>query len=83
MHGKNIRWIITKQLKKSLPGWKKITRKSKKELTITCRMVLPPSQHMGFAVGLKVILEDLLYNAWFHSIPGGCPGLIFALQSLM
>ena len=33
MHVKNIRRIITKQLKSSLPGWKKITRKSKKELT--------------------------------------------------
>jgi len=33
MHTKNIRRIITNQLKKSLPNWKKITRKSKKELT--------------------------------------------------
>ena len=33
MHEKNIRLIITKQLKSSLPGWKKMTRKSKKELT--------------------------------------------------
>ena len=36
----------------------------------TCRMVLPSSQHTGFAVVVKVILEYFLYNAWFHSIPG-------------
>ncbi|MCP4110787.1 MAG: transposase [Desulfobacteraceae bacterium] len=33
MHRKNIKRIITKQLKKSLPDWKKMNRKSKKELT--------------------------------------------------
>jgi hypothetical protein len=33
MHRKNIRRIITAQLKKNLPGWKKMTGKSKKELT--------------------------------------------------
>jgi hypothetical protein len=34
MHNKNIRRIITKQLKKSLPNWHRMTRKSKKELTL-------------------------------------------------
>ena len=33
MHEKNIRRIITNQLKKSFPNWNKMTRKSKKELT--------------------------------------------------
>jgi len=47
----------------------------------TCSMVLPPVQDTGFAKGFKMILEDLLYNAWFHSIPGGSPGLISALHS--
>ena len=32
MHEKNIRRIITKQLKKNFPNWNKMTRKSKKEL---------------------------------------------------
>jgi hypothetical protein len=32
MHRKNIRWIITKQLKTEHPHWKKMTRKSKKKL---------------------------------------------------
>jgi hypothetical protein len=32
MHRKNIRCIITKQLKIELPHWKKMTRKSKKKL---------------------------------------------------
>ncbi len=33
MHEKNIRRIITNQLKKDFPNWKNMTRKSKKELT--------------------------------------------------
>jgi hypothetical protein len=32
-HAKHIRTIVVKQLKTNHPGWKKLTRKVKKELT--------------------------------------------------
>ena len=48
---------------------------------IASGMIPPSAQYLCLAVGFKMILENFLYNAWFHVISGGSPGLISALHS--
>ncbi|MCG8643300.1 MAG: hypothetical protein MI862_26475 [Desulfobacterales bacterium] len=58
MHEKNIRRIITKQLKKSFPNWKKMTRTSKKELTK--QIMLEVVENYDYSQNLDMPIEELI-----------------------
>lgn len=58
MHRKNIRQIITKQLKKSFPNWKKMTRKSKKELTK--EIMIEVADSYDYSQTLDIPIEKLI-----------------------
>jgi hypothetical protein len=58
MHRKNIRLIITNQLKKSLPNWKKMTRKSKKELTK--EIMIEVADNYDYSQPLDIPIEKLI-----------------------
>lgn len=73
MHRKNIRQIITKQLKKSFPNWKKMTKKSKKELTqqIMIEVVgkYDYSQTLDIPIEELIGIEGQAPSAGIHSLP--------------
>ncbi len=62
MHEKNIRRIITNQLKKDFPNWKNMTRKSKKELTREIMIEVVDnydySQELGLPIEKLTGIED-------------------------
>lgn len=58
MHEKNIRCIITKQLKKSFPNWKNMTRKSKKELTK--EIMIEVVNNYDYSRSLDIPMEELI-----------------------
>ncbi len=58
MHRKNIRLLITKQLKTSFPRWKKMTKKSKKELTEQIMMEIV--EQYDYSQSLDIPIEDLI-----------------------
>jgi hypothetical protein len=73
MHEKNIKRIITKQLKKSFSNWKKMTRKSKKELTKQIMMEVVDeydySQPLDAPVEELIGVEDQAPSAGIRSLP--------------
>lgn len=58
MHRKNIRLIITKQLKKNFPNWKKMTKKSKKELTR--QIMLEVVDNYDYSQTLDIPIDELI-----------------------
>lgn len=58
MHRKNIRRIITKQLKRNFPNWKNMTRKSKKDLAKEVMMEVV--DNYDYSKELNVPMEDLI-----------------------
>jgi len=73
MHRKNIRLIITKQLKKSFPNWRKMTRKSKKELTKQIMMEVVDrydySQTLDIPIEELIGVENQAPSAGIRSLP--------------
>ena len=73
MHRKNIRRIITNQLKKTFPNWKKITKKSKKELTKQIMMEVEDnydySQTLDIPIEELIGIEDQAPSAGIRSLP--------------
>jgi len=58
MHSKNIRRIITNQLKKTFPNWKRMTRRSKKELT---REIMDEAVgNYDYSQALDIPMEELI-----------------------
>jgi len=74
MHEKNIKRIITKQLKKSFPNWKMMARKSKKELTkeIMVEVVgnYDYSQTLDIPIEKLIGIEDQRPSEGIRSIAG-------------
>ncbi len=58
MHEKNIRRIITKQLKKNFPNWNKMTRKSKKEMTK--QIMMEVADTYDYSQTLDIPIEELI-----------------------
>ena len=58
MHTKNIRRIVTKQLKKTFPNWNKMTRKSKKELTK--QIMMEVVETYDYSQTLDIPIEELI-----------------------
>jgi hypothetical protein len=58
MHIKNIRRIITKQLKKNFPRWNRMTKKSKKELTQ--EVMNEVENNYDYSQALDIPMEELI-----------------------
>lgn len=58
MHEKNIRRIITDQLKKKFPNWKRVTRKAKKELIK--EIMIEVTDNYDYAQVLDMPIEKLI-----------------------
>ena len=73
MHRKNIRRLITKQLKTNFPRWKKMTKKSKKELAEQIMMEIVEqydySQSLDIPIEELIGIEDQAPTAGIRSLP--------------
>ena len=58
MHRKNIRRIITNQLKKEFPNWKTMTKKSKKELIK--EIMVEAADKYEYSQTLNILIEELI-----------------------
>ncbi len=72
MHEKNIRRIITNQLKIDFPNWKNMTRKSKKELTREIMIEVVDnynySQELGLPIEKLTGIEDQSPSAGIRNL---------------
>lgn len=73
MHEKNIRRIITNQLKKSFPNWKRMTKKSKKDLAKQIMMEVEAgydySQTLDIPIEKLIGIEDQAHSSGIRSLP--------------